>query len=1386
MDRKKKAIFISGLFLLSMFLILTITPQTPFAPGLAAQSSTHQLVGAKADPSSEDYPYWWNTSYLYRVEIIFNNSASPYAVVNRPVDIYLSFANETCYNGSVRVQLWNSTSKSWNPGTQNGIIYQIWNETFYSPSSFYSGFTITFYINVSAFSTASYFVYYNSSGSPPTFTPEISVSGTSGNWTFEGKYYRASVNTSINGGKIYISFNNVTGSWNQWSYNNEFHWSPEYDIDGKKRWLIFESDQSWSWKSSGHAASSYVDPAQEGPLFVMFKAGTDLVGSGSYGAPTNIGYVNVTYRFFRWGWITQINTTITYDFNYGVWWPDGGWWDCRYDTGTYIGNSWRFDPQLGSLRYKDGTGTHSIEPFTGPHDIGTPYWFAIYDSSTGRAAGIVDLMFPSISDPSEPNSWSYVLHGTGSTPEYWERRWVNLHLDANDYIVEKYAFYVWDASGGDFSEFTSFAEGVSAIQRQAAPLVINVTGQEHVHFTVNFNVTDYDGNVLAGANITVYNGSVYVASKITNSSGKAVFYLEPGTYSFDATWNATWNGATYATYHNSTQSTIVSHTSIKLVFYNITTLWCRTQYGAPDYNPIQNAYVNLSANHSGNVIASLHVNLTGWVEFHINRSSTFDNYDVRAFYDDGTPLEADPYLNVSIDSNTTLNFTVTLAPEKKYTYIIITNGTSLSSTWGDNVVLKVYWRDEDGNNLNVSDSTINGTLNWTLNFVNGTNVYGPTSLSPQGSGTDIYYVATIPWTLLYGGETYQIYFNAESQSTTYLSSANQTLVDVEPATFSVQLASLGGPYYWKHSDIPLWAYVTNNDTGQPVTTAIVTFTTTGGEISGQLNYASQGNYTYTIPASVVETDLSAATYGLRFTVSSTNYTSMETLTQLVISPAQTEFIISSIVEGYYGDMLSISVIYRDAVDGTLINNGTVSYLVEHENVYGSLEPSAGGNWTGTFNSTLLRPGIYVFRLSASSPNYEHHIDWIPLNIKKLPIEIKAVNVLTSPVNKNPLLSVQLNDTHNNELVLNASVWYVVKDTDGHTVIFAHNLTDTSNNGTYSALLNLTPETTPPSNYIIEVTATKDNYTVAEKAIQLVVQGIPTVLSFQTVYFSSLNNPAAFLFGNFGQVENDAPFVVFTFRYQGSVIPNASVSAGGWPVIALGGGVYAVVIPTYGLPPSAYPIVVSASAPLYESQQSFFLLQVKERSVLIPLVNIRVPLTLFLMVVLSLAIPTSVFTTYTYIKRARIPAIIRRINEMIKAISRGEPVTVRPITRESVISRILEDELSIVGVEPNVEAYVPVELAQRIIPLLVEAGMGEREAYALAVELKTATPAEREKLLESVGVPGETSERIMKLIEEEEERKEAFRKPSKPERAAEKPESQEEKEQERKPPDKERI
>jgi len=1319
MERRKKAIIISTIFILSIFLTVTIIPPNNFTPTLPTTITPTPTIGAKADPTSDDYPPWWDTTYNYRQEIIFNNTASPYPVVNTPIDVFMKFQYGHCHHGTVRVQYWNSTSKTWIPGTSDGIPYQIWNST--SSDDYYTSFTITFYINVSAYDTATYYVYYHDSAkTAPSFTPEVSLSGGSGAWTFSGQYYNASVNVTLNGGKIYVSYNNVSGS-NQWSYSNQFHWDPEYYVYGKVFWTF---DYTWVWSTSGNPADSYETPEQ-GPLFIMFEVGTNLTGGGA-SAPSNIGYANVTYRFFKWGWITETKTTITYDFKYGQWW--GPFNSYRYDEGLHVGNSWRLARQLDEGRYKDGNDPyiHSIEPYTQVYQIGKAYWFTIYDSGTGRAAGVVDLIAPTISGG--PKNWQYVVDGT-SSPEQWRREW-SCKLKINDYIIEKYAFYIWDASGGDLSPFTSFADGVSAIQREQYPLGITVSTEEYIHYTVNVHVTDHDGSNLANANITVNNSTPF--SKTTNSTGWATFYLEPGTYNFTAAWNGS---TTYEYYVNSTTATISSHSTIDLVFTNITTLWCRTQYGAPDYNPIQNAYVNLYRAGTTDLVDSAYVNLTGWAEFHINRSSWFGNYDVKAYYDDGNPIGQ--HLDQNIDNSTTLYFTVELAPEQKYTYIIA-NATSLYPTWGSDVVLKVYWRDSDGNNLSTSDPLVGGSFNWTLNFINGTPVTEAVNLTPQGSGQDIYYIVSVSSQFLFGGETYQIYMSARAENSTYLPASNQTIVGVQAATFNVQLTPLSGPYYWKHSDIPLWVYVTNYDTGLPVTSATVSFSILGTSVSGQLEHSTPGNYTYTIPKSVVESSLAATTYGLRFNVSSANYTAYTEITQLVINPAQTEFLFASMLICTYGDVLPISVVYRDRVDGTPISEGTVSYSVVGQPVYGNLFPDPSGNWTGNFNSTQLYPSYYVLRLTAYSTNYEGHTEVIPLVIQPITMEILSEDIVSKRVNDELLISIQLNDTHSGELVRNATVWYTIKTSNGTLVVPTQPLIDPLDNGTYSASLTLLPTLTPPANYRIEIYAVKENYTAATKVIQLIVQGIPTVISASTLYLSSLNNPAVFLFGNFGQTENDIPFAIFLFRYAdstGSAIPNATVSAGGLPLFSLGDGSYAVIIPTYGLPPSAYPVLVSGSAYLYESQQSFFLLQVKERSVLIPFVNIRVPFTMFLIMVLSLAIPTGVFATYSYIKRARIPAIIRRIDEMIKAISRGEPVTVRPIPRESVISRILEDELSIVGVEPRVEAYVPVELAQRLIPLLVEAGMGEREAYALAVELKTATPAEREKLLESVGVPG---------------------------------------------------
>ncbi|MEM3586241.1 MAG: carboxypeptidase-like regulatory domain-containing protein, partial [Candidatus Jordarchaeaceae archaeon] len=738
MHKRKKAIILASLFLISVFLTVTIIPQTqptPIIPILPGTLTTHTpSIGVKADPNSEDYPYWWNTDYKYRREIIFNNTASPYAIVNRPVDIFMTFDSGKCHHGSVRVQYWNSTSKTWSPGG-NGIPYQIWNST--NSTNYYISFTITFYINLSAYSSASYFIYYNDSysGAPPSFTSEVSYTNPStGVWNFYGQNYWAVINNSTNGGKIYLCYNNVSGSWSSWAYDNAFHWSPQYKIDVVYRKANKYTYDTWVYDSSGsgHAAESTIISETGGPIFIMFSTRTKLTLTSGGDAITNeAGYANVTYRFFKWGWITETQTTITYNFTFGVWEDLGPSGRKRMlELGRYVGNNYKFDPQLTTLTYKYGVKT-TVDPFTGEESLGEPYWLSLYSTSTGQLAGVTDLMVPTL-DGVENRNWGYTVKGTSYTPEEWQRAWA-ANLTIGNYVNEKYAFYV----GGSLSSFETFADGISFLGTEGTPLRITIVDEEYIHYTVYIHVTDYDGAELNNANVTVYSGSTYVGSKVTNSSGYARFYLEPGDYNF----NATWNGATiYETYTNSTTGTVnMEPTIIPLVFYNITTLVCRTQYSSG--NPIQNAYVRINKT-SGEFVDQSNVNLTGYAVFHINRSSWFGNYIIEAFWLNGTKIpSSESYPSENIDSATYLTFTVTISAGQKYTYLLA-NATSVEPRWGTDVYLKIYWRDSDGYNLSTNDPGVGGYVNWTLNFINGTNVYGPISLTPQGSGGDIYYLLT--------------------------------------------------------------------------------------------------------------------------------------------------------------------------------------------------------------------------------------------------------------------------------------------------------------------------------------------------------------------------------------------------------------------------------------------------------------------------------------------------------------------------------------------------------------------------------------------------------------------------------------------------------------------
>jgi len=1327
---KKRSALIAVL-LVSAFLFTVAIPAIltssdyPTGPITTFPSNQQHVVSVKS-PGSTIVP-WWNTSFHYRIRINFTDTAGK-DHVDEPVDVFLTFAPNRCHKNSIRVQYWNG--ENW---LSQSLPYQIWNETYYD-SNFYQSFTITFYVNVSASSTASYYVYYNDTDTGTiTFTPQVEHQYSYPNHIFTGQNYRAYTRIDRYGGKIYMCYNNITNTY--WDSNQgPFHWNPDYKIG------------TWYSTSSYAPVITPVVSEQEGPLFIKYTTLAKLRPD------QEDALCNITYRFFKWGWICTTNTT----FNY----TQSSLWYCR-------NNEWVFDPQIMSqltFKREDGNIEYITMELGQSYDLRQAEWLCFWEDVYGGAMGTFDIT-PLELNFSQCSGWIYMAHYVKDY-QYWDRRMQDVSFVPGNYMFENFGIYIWDGRNG-VSQFQTFAEGMKN------PPTKSVGVEEPYFYQVNVHVHDYDGYPVSGAVLKVYNHPSHIlnTTETTDENGNCVLYLRPDTYNITTQWNESYGGHVYQTYTNITAPYTVSEDTTLNINMSITTLVCHITDSSG--NNVQNANVSLwnSSTSPRYIYDSKIVNLTAWAEFHISPGT----YNITVWAEGAyQPINLTGDYTVSSYNVTTIMCT---ALHEHITKIWCENGTTLNPTWGDSLTLKVRWQNSS-NDANLNSSALsNGVVEYKLSNESG-DVITWTSITPSGSGDDIYYLVQLPSSLLFGGETYTVHWRADADS--YLSAANQTVISVANVDPTVTYGGVSGEYYWNKTDIVLWVHIFDPHNNISVTEATVTFSSTGGEVSGNLNHISNGNYTYTITRAYIEAHMSAGYYTLNFTVSCTNYTTENSFKVLHISPVPTTLNYSYQYTVIYADNLTLTANYIDQLDSSKITNAILSYSIQGTEVDGFLkDPNSTGDYTTTFNSSLVSAGAYLITVTSSKQNFETKSATILLVVNTVPTELVGNDSLSVHWKDNLTVSVLLNDTHNGVPVSDASVSYTLKNSTGH-VIYQGSLTP-EGKGKYTLTLSTDSQNTTPGEYTLVISAEKGNYSTSSKTVHVTILGIATLPSYSNYYVSDPNSPALISSGPFIQVENNIPFVVVLFTYtdtEGKPVPNASVTINGIipsiplgkgiydtlattnsivPAINLGSGVYAFVIPT-NLPPSVIPFQIIASSENYETVTTFNLLIIKEWAIPIPFTSIRIPFSILLIATACIAIPTLGFTAYTSIKRARIPKIIRRIDELIKSISRGERVEVRPISRDQAISAILSDELAIVGVEPKVVRYIPVELADRIVPLLVESGMKEDEAYALAVELKTAAPAERERLLESVGIPGEISARVLQIIEEEEEKSELFRRP----------------------------
>ncbi|MHA1917161.1 MAG: hypothetical protein ACTSUV_02480, partial [Candidatus Ranarchaeia archaeon] len=148
MDRRKK-IFLLTMFCFTMILVVQSSLITPL-PNLDGNAPLKGVPFGYGNGASSSN--WWNSSFIYRVDI--NITEPGYRDrINEPMNGYLTFEDQTCYNDTLRVLNYNGSA--W-------IEYPValWNTTWHA-SGYIEATSYTHAVNISQSDTETYYVYYS-------------------------------------------------------------------------------------------------------------------------------------------------------------------------------------------------------------------------------------------------------------------------------------------------------------------------------------------------------------------------------------------------------------------------------------------------------------------------------------------------------------------------------------------------------------------------------------------------------------------------------------------------------------------------------------------------------------------------------------------------------------------------------------------------------------------------------------------------------------------------------------------------------------------------------------------------------------------------------------------------------------------------------------------------------------------------------------------------------------------------------------------------------------------------------------------------------------------------------------------------------------------------
>jgi len=205
-------------------------------------------------------------------------------------------------------------------------------------------------------------------------------------------------------------------------------------------------------------------------------------------------------------------------------------------------------------------------------------------------------------------------------------------------------------------------------------------------------------------------------------------------------------------------------------------------------------------------------------------------------------------------------------------------------------------------------------------------------------------------------------------------------------------------------------------------------------------------------------------------------------TQLQILLNGDPFNLDPVIDVAIGQMINVSVRYKDNSTGSHISGGTLQLIGEGLSIY-LIENATLNQYSTVLNSTELQLGAKLFSVVAQATDYNINTINIRINVNRIKTNISTfsgeTNIFLGPQESYTLM-IYLNNIDYGGLIKNATVTYRWAHGQGE-------LTDSDNDGIYEAYF----EDIPGGTYIMTITAyAGENYEFEEYEIIISVSSPP--------------------------------------------------------------------------------------------------------------------------------------------------------------------------------------------------------------------------------------------------------------------------------------------------------